>query len=31
MPNGVVDPEEPPTYRPGFNLAICKLPLIWDA
>ncbi len=31
MPNVHVDPEELPTYRPGLNLTICKLPLIWDA
>jgi len=29
MPNVRVDPDEPPTYRPGFNLTICKLPLVW--
>jgi cytochrome P450 len=31
MPNVQVDPDELPTYRPGLNLTICKLPLIWDA
>jgi cytochrome P450 len=31
MPNVRIDPDERPTYRPGLNLAICKLPLIWDA
>jgi cytochrome P450 len=31
MPNVHTDPDEPPTYRPGLNLTICKLPLIWDA
>ena len=30
MPNVHIDPAEPPTYRPGFNLTICKLPLVWD-
>jgi len=31
MPDVRVDPEERPTYRPGLNLTICKLPLIWEA
>jgi hypothetical protein len=31
MPNVQIDPDELPTYRPGLNLTICKLPLIWDA
>lgn len=31
MPNVRPDPAEPPTYRPGLNLTICKLPLLWDA
>jgi cytochrome P450 len=30
MPNVRHDPANPPTYRPGLNLTICKLPLIWD-
>ncbi len=30
MPNVYPDPAEPPTYRPGLNLTICKLPLIWE-
>jgi hypothetical protein len=30
MPNVRLDPAEPPTYRPGFNLTICKLPLVWS-
>ena len=29
MPDVRLDPDEPPTYRPGFNLTICKLPLVW--
>jgi cytochrome P450 len=29
MPDVALDPDEPPTYRPGFNLTICKLPLVW--
>ena len=29
MPNVWLDPDEPPTYRPGFNLTIRKLPLVW--
>jgi hypothetical protein len=31
MPNVHIDPAERPTYRPGLNLTICKLPLIWAA
>jgi cytochrome P450 len=31
MPNVAADPDNPPTYRPGLNLTICKLPLTWDA
>ena len=31
MPNVRPDPEDPPTYRAGLNLTICKLPLIWDS
>jgi cytochrome P450 len=31
MPAVHIDPAERPTYRPGLNLTICKLPLIWDA
>jgi cytochrome P450 len=31
MPTVHPDPEEAPTYRPGLNLSICKLPLVWDA
>jgi cytochrome P450 len=31
MPIVHIDLEEPPTYRPGLNLTICKLALIWDA
>jgi len=31
MPNVRTDPDEPPTYRPGLNLTIRKLPLVWDA
>jgi cytochrome P450 len=31
MPTVHLDPAERPTYRPGFNLTICKLPLIWEA
>ena len=31
MPNIELDPQDPPTYRSGFNLAISKLPLIWQA
>jgi cytochrome P450 len=31
MPNVRIDPDELPTYRPGLNLTICKLPLIWDS
>jgi cytochrome P450 len=31
MPAVRIDPDERPTYRPGLNLTICKLPLIWDA
>jgi cytochrome P450 len=31
MPNVQPDPKDPPTYRPGLNLTICKLPLIWEA
>jgi cytochrome P450 len=30
MPNVRIDPDAPPTYRPGFNLTICNLPLVWD-
>ncbi len=30
MPNVRPDPANPPTYRSGLNLTICKLPLIWD-
>ena len=30
MPTVHADPANPPTYRPGLNLTICKLPLIWD-
>ena len=30
MPNVLVDPGESATYRPGLNLTICKLPLVWD-
>lgn len=30
MPNVHTDPNEPPAYRPGLNLAMCKLPLIWE-
>jgi cytochrome P450 len=30
MPNVRIDPDEPPTYRPGFNLTIRKLPLVWE-
>jgi cytochrome P450 len=30
MPTVLPDPAEPPTYRPGLNLTICKLPLIWE-
>jgi cytochrome P450 len=30
MPNVHLDPDEPPAYRPGFTLSICKLPLVWD-
>ena len=30
MPNVRHDRDNPPTYRPGLNLTICKLPLIWD-
>jgi cytochrome P450 len=29
MPTVRPDPDEPPTYRPGLNLTICKLPLVW--
>ncbi len=31
MPTVHIDPDERPTYRPGLNLTICKLPLIWAA
>jgi cytochrome P450 len=31
MPNVRFDPDELPTYRPGLNLTICRLPLLWDA
>jgi cytochrome P450 len=31
MPTVHIDPAERPTYRPGLNLTICKLPLIWAA
>jgi cytochrome P450 len=31
MPTVHIDPAERPTYRPGLNLTICRLPLIWDA
>lgn len=31
MPTVHLDPDERPTYRPGLNLTICKLPLIWEA
>jgi cytochrome P450 len=31
MPAVRTDPDERPTYRPGLNLTICKLPLLWDA
>jgi cytochrome P450 len=31
MPNVHIDPSEAPTYRPGLNLTICKLPLVWNA
>ena len=30
MPTVIPDPAEAPTYRPGLNLTICKLPLIWQ-
>lgn len=30
MPNVRPDPDDPPTYRPGLNLTICKLSLMWD-
>jgi cytochrome P450 len=30
MPTVRLDPDQPLVYRPGFNLAITKLPLIWD-
>lgn len=30
MPTVRLDPDERPTYRPGLNLTICKLPLIWE-
>ncbi len=30
MPEVRPDPDEAPTYRPGLNLTICKLPLVWD-
>lgn len=29
MPTVHPDPDERPTYRPGLNLTICKLPLVW--
>jgi cytochrome P450 len=29
MPDVRLDPDELPTYRPGLNLTICKLPLVW--
>jgi cytochrome P450 len=31
MPVVRPDPDELPTYRPGLNLTIAKLPLLWDA
>lgn len=31
MPDVHLDPNALPTYRPGLNLTICNLPLIWDA
>jgi cytochrome P450 len=31
MPVVRPDPEELPTYRPGLNLTIAKLPLLWEA
>jgi cytochrome P450 len=31
MPTVHLDPAELPTYRPGLNLTICNLPLIWEA
>jgi cytochrome P450 len=30
MPNVHLDPAQRPTYRPGFNLTICNLPLVWN-
>jgi hypothetical protein len=30
MPTVLPDPAEKPTYRPGLNLTICKLPLVWE-
>jgi cytochrome P450 len=30
MPNVALDPAEPPVFRPGFNLTISKLPMVWD-
>jgi len=30
MPTVRLDPEDKPVYRPGLNLAIVKLPIIWD-
>jgi cytochrome P450 len=30
MPEVRLDPDNPPTYRPGFNLTICNLPLVWN-
>ena len=30
MPTIRLDPEAKPLYRPGLNLAIVKLPIIWD-
>ena len=26
-----LDPDSPPVYRPGINLAMCSLPIVWDA
>jgi cytochrome P450 len=31
MPTVRLDPDQAPLYRPGLNLAIVKLPIVWDA
>jgi cytochrome P450 len=31
MPTVRLDPDRAPLYRPGLNLAIVQLPIIWDA